>query len=221
MAPPKSLPTVDLSSFIKDCYSAQSQKALEDLRGVCQNLGAVNIVGHGISQELLLEAFSCSEKLYNLSHEDKMKAPHPEGPTPHRGYSHPGLEKVYSKQDLDDDQVKSSGGQSLRQITDYKESYEIGSQENPNQPNIWLPEETLPGFRDFMTRFYWNLDKAARLYLKAICQSLGMTPAEQEQVMQLHSGHNNQLRLLHYPSTQAEQLETMVLARMPAHTDFR
>ena len=151
-----------------------------------------------------------------------MKASHPKGPIPHRGYSQPGLEKVYSKQDVDDAQVKSSGGKSLRQIMDYKESYEseVRSQDNPSQPNIWVPEETLPGFRDFMTRFYWVLNKTARVILEGICQSLRLTAAEQEQIFQLHSGHNNQLRLLHYPPTPAEQLEALVLARMPAHTDL-
>ncbi|MCJ1299582.1 hypothetical protein MMC08_002374 [Hypocenomyce scalaris] len=105
---------------------------------------------------------------------------------------------------------------------DYKESYEseVRSQDNPSQPNIWVPEETLPGFRDFMTRFYWVLNKTARVILEGICQSLRLTAAEQEQIFQLHSGHNNQLRLLHYPPTPAEQLEALVLARMPAHTDL-
>ena len=221
MASQRTIPVVDLSAAIQEATSAQGQNTMENLHKICQHLGAVTIKGHGIPQELLSEAFSWSTKLYNLPHEHKMKAPHPKGPIPHRGYSHPGFEKVYSKADLYDDEVMSSGGQSLRKIMDFKESYEIGSEDNLSQPNIWLPEETLPGFRDFMIRFYWVLNRTAREILEALCHSLGLTQAEQDNILQLHSGHNNQLRLLHYPPTPAEQLEAQVLARMPAHIDFR
>lgn len=32
----------------------------------------------------------------------------------------------------------------------------MGSETNAIQPNQWLPEKTLPGFRDSMDRFYWE-----------------------------------------------------------------
>lgn len=34
-----------------------------------------------------------------------------------------------------------------------KESFDIGNPEDEVQPNIWLPEELLPGFRQFMEDF--------------------------------------------------------------------
>lgn len=35
-----------------------------------------------------------------------------------------------------------------------------------------------------------------------------------------HSGHTNQLRLLHYPPISASEIETGLAVRLPAHTDF-
>jgi isopenicillin N synthase-like dioxygenase len=99
-----------------------------------------------------------------------------------------------------------------------QESYEIGSEENDEQPNVWLPEEVLPGFRNFTTEFYWECSKASREILTAIGTGLGLK--DPEFLLKFHSGHNNQLRLLHYPPVPAAQLENGSSARMPAHSDW-
>jgi hypothetical protein len=35
----------------------------------------------------------------------------------------------------------------LRAVPDVKESFESGNVDDETQPNIWLPEDKLPGFR--------------------------------------------------------------------------
>ncbi|MCJ1399540.1 hypothetical protein MMC11_002742 [Xylographa trunciseda] len=213
------IPVVNLSPFFAG-EAEQQPQAADKLAEACQNLGFVVIIGHGISSELLNEAFDWSRKLFELSHDDKMKAPHPASSVPHRGYSPPGLEKVYSKKLVDGDDVETSQGKSLRKIKDFKESYEIGSETNPSQPNIWLPESVLPGYREFMLRFYWELNKTAQMILQAIGQGLHLKEGELTNLLRLHPGQNNQLRLLHYPPVPAELLENQIMARMPAHTDW-
>ena len=122
-----SIPIVDLSAFTFSTeYTHAQQEAARDLVKACQNLGFSYIVGHGVSDSLLLEAFSWSKKLFDLQHADKMKAPHPAGAMPHRGYSHPGLEKVYSKEERSDAGAKESNGDSLRKIMDFKVSDRCG-----------------------------------------------------------------------------------------------
>lgn len=101
-----------------------------------------------------------------------------------------------------------------------QESYEIGSEDNPPQPNIWLPEETLPGYRSFTTKLYWELDKTAKRILEAVSLGLKLTEQEKDQFFGFHSGHNNQLRLLHYPPIEAEKLTQKVVGRMPPHQDW-
>ena len=72
-----------------------------------------------------------------------------------------------------------------------------------------------------MTALYWQLEKAARRILEAVSLALGLTPAERDHLFDLHSGHNNQLRLLHYPPISTEKLAKHVVARMPVHRDWR
>jgi len=68
-----------------------------------------------------------------------------------------------------------------------------------------------------MTSFYWTCWELAQVILKALALGLGI---DEELMMKPHSGHYNQLRLLHYPPIPANQLEGGRFARMPAHTDW-
>lgn len=207
-----SIPIIDFSKW-SSITPAERNAVAKELADACHNVGFVSIINHGVSPELLEEAFGWSKRLFDLKTEDKMKAPHPPGPTVHRGYSWPGLEKV-SQVISEDMEV----GEKLRATVDCKESYEIGSEENTEQPNVWLPEEVFPGFRKFMTDFYWECSKASQEILKAIGTGMGL--GDPEFMLKFHSGHNNQLRLLHYPPIPAAQLESEQSARMPAHSDW-
>lgn len=92
--PGSSVPVVDLSKWTEDSAPEQRLAIAKQLVNACRQVGFVQIVNHGVDPGLVAEAFEWSKALFNLKHEDKMKAPHPDGPTVHRGYSYPGLEKV-------------------------------------------------------------------------------------------------------------------------------
>ncbi|KAI9786554.1 MAG: hypothetical protein M1816_007878 [Peltula sp. TS41687] len=218
------IPVVDLAKSSEDGSFEQRMSTAKQLVDACRQVGFVYVVNHGVAPGLVAEAFNWSKKLFDLNHEDKMKAPHPDGPGVHRGYSYPGLEKV--------SQVTADGGvareeihKQLRQVSDcidaraavIQESYEIGSEHNSDQPNIWLPEEILPGFRTFMTDFYWECHEASRRILEVLALGIGVSD---DRLLRFHTGLNNQLRLLHYPSMPAEALESETTARMPAHSDW-
>ncbi|RDW72942.1 clavaminate synthase-like protein [Coleophoma cylindrospora] len=210
---PHKLPVIDFANWREDSTPEQRYQVAKELADACHNVGFVYIINHGVTPDLLEEAFGWSKRLFDLETEKKMLAPHPNGPTVHRGYSWPGLEKV--------SQVISTDmelGEKLREVRDCKESYEIGSDENEEQPNVWLPDEVLPGFRKFMTNFYWECHKTSREILTAI--GTGMQLQDPEFLLRFHAGHNNQLRLLHYPPIPAVELEEESSARMPAHSDW-
>jgi isopenicillin N synthase-like dioxygenase len=99
-----------------------------------------------------------------------------------------------------------------------QESYEIGSDTFARQPNVWLPEDVLPGFRAFMLGFYWRCFETAKQLLRALAVGIGLD--DEEYFLRFHSGENNQLRLLHYPPVETEKLESRAVARMPAHSDW-
>jgi hypothetical protein len=50
-----------------------------------------------LSPNDLWKAFNLAENLFNLLYEDKMKAPHPDGMVPHRGYSGMGRDNSAAK----------------------------------------------------------------------------------------------------------------------------
>lgn len=87
-------------------------------------------------------------------------------------------------------------------------------------PNIWLPEDVLPGYRDFATNLYWQLEKTSKHILQAFAVGLNLSDEERDKWLKQHSGHNNQLRLLHYPAVATQKLESQVVSRMPAHQDW-
>lgn len=208
------LPIVDLTAFVNDQSIELKQARARELVDACRRVGFVYVKGHGVPQGEIDQAFAISKKFYALPTEEKMKAPHPPGWAIHRGYSWPGLEKVSNALSEEDD---TDLAEKLREVQDYKESYEVGSEDNPEMPNIWPPEDVLPEWRPFMTVFYWTCWRAAKTILEALTLGLGI---EQDLILKQHSGHHNQLRLLHYPPIPAKLVESGKFARMPAHTDW-
>lgn len=214
------LPVIDFSRWLEGSPSQKKQVA-QDLASACQRVGFVYITNHGIPTPLLTEAFLYAHKLFALAPSQKMLAPHPPGPTIHRGYSHPGLEKVSQAILLPGaDANAHTQSQQLRQVADCKESYDIGSETLATQPNQWLPEAVLPGFRGFTTRFYRRCHETARELLRALAMGIGLGDDDAEAFLGCHSGENNQLRLLHYPPVERGRLEREEVARMPAHSDW-
>lgn len=210
-----SIPLIDFATFTPDASPETRLKVAQELVNACREFGFVYITNHGVPSNVLEQAFAISKKFYDLPKEEKMKAPHPPGWAVHRGYSWPGLEKVSGALSEKEDQEWID---KLREVQDYKESYEVGSEHNPDQPNVWPPDEVLPEWRPFMTSFYWTCFEAAKRILRALALGIGLK--DEDHLLNLHTGVNNQLRLLHYPPIPAEAIEGGKMARMPAHTDW-
>lgn len=133
----RGIQTVDLSAFTADPSASSSNSEEERLQAAkalvaaLHDLGFVKVVGHGLSQDEVRKALAWTQKLFSLPYDDKMKAPHPPGPMPHRGYSGTGKEKVYSKEDVE--LLKNGNGdvsKGLRKISDYK----VGIEASPLCP---------------------------------------------------------------------------------------
>lgn len=140
-----------------------------------------------------------------------MLAPHPPGGSHHRGYSAPGVEKV-SQHQYDANELAK-----LRDSPDYKESFECGNVNDDAQPNIWLPEDKLPGFKAFMQKYFAQCAQLIHKILDALSIALDVPPPG---LSATHSQSLFQLRLLHYPAIEAEQLIQNKRSRINAHSDF-
>ena len=112
--------TVDISPFTTDADDEQRRVAGVALVKSLHEYGFVKVTGHGVSTQEIQEALGWLKKLFDLPLEDKMKAPHPPGPFPHRGYSGIGQEKVYSQDDVEAHRDEGDVGKSLRKISDFK-----------------------------------------------------------------------------------------------------
>ncbi|KIW50608.1 hypothetical protein PV05_09402 [Exophiala xenobiotica] len=204
------IPIIDLepmrSGTCKEAHET-GKKVFEAFRDV----GFAYIKNHGLPQDLLDQAFEWSSKFFDLPQADKDKAPHPPYGWWHRGYSGIGREKVvqmvYDPESIAD----------LRKCPDFKESFELGREDDEHTPNIWFPEEVLPGFRAFMTRFFETCYTVELDLLRAI--ALGMDLPE-EFFREYHTKKDNQIRLLHYPPVEAELLRDGKMERIAAHSDF-
>lgn len=78
----------------------------------------------------------------------------------------------------------------------------------------------LPGYRAFALALYDDLHGAAMRVLEALCAALALSDADRARLVRLHSGQNNQLRLLHYPPVERARLAAKVIGRMPPHQDW-
>ena len=103
----------------------------------------------------------------------------------------------------------------------FKESYEIGSESNQEEYNIWLPEDAFPGFRQFMTDFFWKLHEVSMAILDALLMGLDLSHEEEDFIRSLHSSHDSQLRLLHYPPIPHNTLDKTGVSRLGDHKDRR
>lgn len=56
----------------------------------------------------------------------------------------------------------------------HQEGYDIGSKDSPKQPNQWIPDESLPGLRAFMSRFYWECFRVGGEILQVLAVGLDL-----------------------------------------------
>jgi isopenicillin N synthase-like dioxygenase len=89
------IPVIDFSTWTSSDISASQRLATaRDLVAMCHRTGFVYITNHGISSEMLDEAFNLTMKFFDLPSEKKMEAGNFEPTAALRGWSWPGLERV-------------------------------------------------------------------------------------------------------------------------------
>lgn len=156
-----------------------------------------------------------SKRFFALPPNIKTLAAHPPSGAHHRGYSAPGIEQVsqhvYSAAAI-------AGVRATR--PDIKETFDLGNERDPLQPNIWLPDRAdpadprplLPGFRPFMTAFFADLARLVHALLDAL--SLALRLPEARALPPTHAQSLFQLRLLRYPPAAPG------VSRITPHSDF-
>lgn len=110
------------------------------------------------------------------------------------------------------------GREKIRERVCIKEGFDTGNRDDDEQPNIWLPEELLPGFRDFMQMFFQECSKLVHQLLHALSIALNLSP--DDSLSRFHEAFLFNMSLLHYPSLPTKDLLSGTHTRIPAHSDF-
>ncbi|KAL0566942.1 hypothetical protein V5O48_015056 [Marasmius crinis-equi] len=226
MSTAETIPIIDFEHF-GDGTSPEALEICKKFYEACRDVGFAYLINTGIPQEKVdgmfewLRSYHCylmsSAKLFKLPLEIKKKALHPPEGWRHRGYSGVGVEQV-SQMVFDTEELAS-----IRKgkFPDFKESFDMGDETSPQRPgleNIWLPEEDLPGFREFALD-YCETCRAFQMARVLPALSIGMG-LNRNFFDEHHKSGENHLRLLHYPEGPAEAFESGEKRRIGAHTDF-
>ncbi|KAJ9603591.1 hypothetical protein H2200_011777 [Cladophialophora chaetospira] len=209
-APP---PVVDFSPWTSGASLDQRLQIGRKLVETCHQKGFAYISNHGVAPSLVEEAFAWSKKFFDLPIEDKMQVKRGEDSVAFRGYNVLGVQKVPLAL-----QVRG-GDPSIKGFSpDFNETFDLGSDENIEQPNKWLPEHVLPGFREFSTKFYGECWKATQNILRALAIGLGIE--DENLIERLHSYPLNSLSFKHYPPVLLSELDRNEKKRLGAHSDM-
>ncbi|KAJ4470566.1 hypothetical protein C8J55DRAFT_537601 [Lentinula edodes] len=133
--------------------------------------------------------------------ETKIKAPHPSEGWKHRGCSGIGREQV-SQLIFDPDELRAIR---TGKFPDFKESFDLGSEDSQTLPNNWIPDKDLPGFQTYATKFY-NTCREFQLSILLPALALGLD-LPKDFFLGYHEANENQLRLLHYPGAPTRVFE--------------
>lgn len=164
-------------------------KAADRLGDSFRRTGFAVIEGHGISEQLIAEAWAAAQAFFALPDEVKRRY-HVAGGAGQRGYTPFGIE--------------TAKGASL---SDLKEFWHVGRDLPAGHrfadimaPNLW-PDADLPPFRPVMQALFAALEGAGRRVLRAIAVHLGQRADFFESPV---DDGNSILRLLHYPPVSPE-----------------
>ncbi|KAI0346700.1 thymine dioxygenase [Trametopsis cervina] len=200
---------VDFGKFLD---GSQKQEVADAILDSFKEIGFVYLINYGLTQQKIASIFETSKDFFSQPMDIKLLAPHPASGSHHRGYSAPGVEKVLHRIDEAGEIAKHRAAG-----MDVKESFECGREDNPVMPNIWPPEEALPGFRQACMDYYWAFRGVELNILRALALAFHLPV---DYFCSSHESADNQLRLLHYPSVLTEDLNSGKITRIGAHSDF-
>ncbi len=175
------VPELSLSAFT-DGDNADRRSFEEALYEGFKYFGFIILKDHGVSRDLLADAYVLSEAFFALPTEEKMK--YAAGVDGQRGYTPFGTEHAKDSQH-----------------PDLKEFWHVGREFDGASPlakiypaNVWpdRPER----FRDVFLKLYNALEDAGMVMLEALAPSLDVDAAY---FRRMATDGNSILRLLHYP----------------------
>jgi isopenicillin N synthase-like dioxygenase len=177
-----SLPFVSTIDLSNRSSASRPQQVAEIGKGL-SHCGFVNLIGHGVSMDLLEDAYKMAERLFALPSDVKLKYESLETGR-QRGYTPYLVEKAKDQQ-----------------VGDLKEFWHIGRNLSADHPfrNVMkdnlLPTE-MPELKEVMDKLYMEMDQLAFYVVGLIADYLGL---DRNVFDDMVKNGNSILRVIHYP----------------------
>ena len=177
------IPVIDVSTLID---GSDPQSVAEKIGHVCENLGFLYIINHGVDKELMAKVKSYTEAFFALPLEEKQRLNIVNSGPTLRGYI-----PMYGE-NVDPEYTK-----------DFKECFDFGGDEKEVSPFFGpnLMPTSLEGFKETMEEYHREMIKLANKLIGAISLSLDLP---YDYFYNLQRKPISIQRLLHYPPQQGE-----------------
>lgn len=207
------VPTVDISAYLADVPdpSARADVAAQ-LDRACRDVGFVQIVGHGIPEDVQADLAAALDEFFALPLETK------------KGYRRPGENRGYAPPKSESLSM-SLGVASASAMNDFYEAITVGT-EAADFPDLDLPEvsyphntwpEAAPAFRAPVEEYFRRAQDLSRILMRAFTDALGLGAGYFDALVD-HS--IEVLKMNNYALPESEIAVADDLTGMGAHTDF-
>jgi isopenicillin N synthase-like dioxygenase len=154
-----------------------------------------------------------SRLFFQMPEEKKSKVFHEPSPDPQRGWSRKGLETTsYLRKENIERAPKGKGV-----LLDEKEHFDCGPPGDAEFPNRFPSETDLPGYKEFMERYFVVAQEASLNIMRACEVGFGMP---EKSLVSRCVPAASELRLLYYPPVSLKRLRSGTIKRAWPHTDF-
>ncbi|MGV8871399.1 MAG: isopenicillin N synthase family dioxygenase [Rhodococcus sp. (in: high G+C Gram-positive bacteria)] len=199
-SPDFTVPTIDISPYVQGDHAdaAARRQVASDVDCACSTVGFMQVVGHGIADEIVAGLASAMDSFFGLDPAEKSAYIRP--PELNRGYTAPKSETL----------SLSLGLESASGMNDYFEAFNVGT----GEPNTW-PETA--GFQSAVELYFAEAARVARTLTGVFTDALGVSP---DLFSRITDQSLDTLRMNNYaldPGTGVPELE---LTGMSEHTDY-
>ncbi|MFT4126461.1 MAG: 2-oxoglutarate and iron-dependent oxygenase domain-containing protein [Gordonia sp. (in: high G+C Gram-positive bacteria)] len=207
------VPVIDISPYVDpDGDRAARAEVARRIGDACATVGFIQIVGHGIPQQITDGLADALDAFYALPLQIKKRYTRP---GENRGYSPPKSESL----------SMSLGVAAANQMNDFYEAFTVGS-ERGWFPGVSLPEtsypdntwpDAAPEFRAGVSDWFDEAQRVSRILLRACTDALGLPDGYFDGLVD-HS--IDALKMNNYTLPEGEIELAGELTGMGAHTDF-
>jgi len=188
------IPSVDFARW-RSGIAAERLQLAEEVRDICHHVGFMLLTDPGLDWRLVDDVFDYSERFFALSDQekaliDKQQSRH------FRGWEAVGTEYTNNRPDI------------REQIDLWSEHAPLSPSVEPNYlrllgPNLWLPEDVLPGFHATLDRWFTDMGGLADELMQVLAMGLGLEPDHFDN--RFGEKQMSLTKIIHYPPTPEDQ----------------